>query len=52
MKEAELRRKATGSAQDFFQSYVDIEGSYVDAGYVDEDSDAIGKLMKGIKKLF
>ena len=52
VKEAELRRKATGSAQDFFKSYVEIEGSYVDAGYVDEDSDAIGKLMKGIKKLF
>ena len=52
VKEAELLRKATGSAQDFVKSYVEIEGSYVDAGYFDEDSDAIGKLMKGIKKLF
>lgn len=52
VKEAELRRKATGSAQDFFKSYVEIEGSYVDAGYVDEDADAIGKMVKGFKNLF
>ena len=50
VKEVDLRRKGTGTVQNFFKSYVEIEGSYVDAGYVDEDSDAIGKLMKGIKK--
>lgn len=52
VKEAELRRKATGSAQDFFKAYVETEGSYVDEGYVDEDADAVGKMMKGFKNFF
>lgn len=52
VKEAELRRRATGSARDFFKGYVETEGRYVDAGYVDEDADAYGKMVKGFKNLF
>lgn len=52
VKEAELRRRATGSAADFFKGYVEVEGQYVDSGYVDEDADAYGKMIKGFKNLF
>lgn len=52
IKEAELRRKATGSARDFFKGYVEIEGSYVDSGYVDQQADFMGNAIKGFKKLF
>ena len=52
IKEAELRRRATGSARDFFKGYVEIEGSYVDSGYVDEQADFMGNAVKGFKKLF
>lgn len=52
IKEAELRRKATGSAQDFFKSFVETEGTYVDAGYVDDSADAMGKMVGAMKSLF
>lgn len=52
IKEAELRRTATGSARDFFKGYVDVEGSYVDQGYVDESADAMGKLRGTLGKWF
>ncbi|CAN8061753.1 unnamed protein product [Agarophyton chilense] len=52
LREAQLRRRATGSAKDFFKGFVEVEGRYVDAGYVDEDSDAMGKLSNAIKGLF
>lgn len=52
MKEAELRRKATGSARDFFKGYVENEGTYVDEGYVDDGADAMGKLASKFKKWF
>lgn len=52
IKEAELRRTATGSARDFFKGFVEVEGQYVDAGYVDESADAMGQLMGKFKGLF
>mmetsp|Transcript_29302 Transcript_29302/g.71356 ORF Transcript_29302/g.71356 Transcript_29302/m.71356 type:complete len:171 (+) Transcript_29302:106-618(+) len=55
MEEAAFRRKATGSASEFFKSSVEVEGQYVENGYVDEGADAMGDLMKrlgGLKKKF
>lgn len=52
VKEAQLRRKATGSARDFFKGYVELEGSYIDAGYVDESADAMGKVVDTFKGWF
>lgn len=52
IKEAEMRRAATGSARDFFKSFVEVEGQYVDQGYVDEDADAMGKVGKWFGKTF
>lgn len=52
MKEAEMRRRATGSASEFFKGYVEVEGRHVDQGYVDEDADAMGKVMKTVGKWF
>jgi len=52
IKEAEIRRRATGSAKDFFKGYVEVEGQYVDSGYVDSDADAMGKLANTFKNWF
>lgn len=52
LKEAELRRKATGSARDFFKGYIEIEGQYVDSGYVDESADTMGKIADTFKAWF
>lgn len=52
LKEGELRRRATGSARDFFKGYVEIEGKYVDEGYVDQDADAFGKMIGAVRNLF
>lgn len=52
IKEAEMRRRATGSAKDFFKGYVEVEGKYVDQGYVDEGADAMGKITDTLKGWF
>lgn len=52
VKEAEIRRKATGSARDFFKGYVEVEGAYVDSGYIDDSADTMGKMVDAFKSLF
>lgn len=52
LREAALRRRITGSAREFFKAYVETEGRYVDQGYVDEDSDAMGKFVKKVRGWF
>lgn len=52
VKEAELRRKATGSSRDFFKGYIELKGSYIDAGYIDDSADAMGKISGAFKSLF
>jgi len=52
MEEAALRRRVVGSAADFFKSYVEVKGEYVDQGYVDESSDTMGKAAKAVQKFF
>lgn len=52
IKEAEMRRTATGSARDFFKGFVEVEGQYVDQGYVDQDADAMGKVGRWFGKTF
>lgn len=52
LREAQMRRVATGSARDFFKGYVEVAGQHVDQGYVDNDSDAMGKFVDGVKGLF
>ena len=46
---ARLRRTATGSARDFFKGYVEVRGQHIDTGYVDENADAMGNFVKGVK---
>mmetsp|Transcript_9999 Transcript_9999/g.26663 ORF Transcript_9999/g.26663 Transcript_9999/m.26663 type:complete len:210 (+) Transcript_9999:301-930(+) len=48
MQEAQLRRRVTGSARDFFKSFVDVKGEYVDAGYVDESADVMGSFVSKV----
>eukprot|EP00189_Rhodosorus_marinus_P010112 CAMPEP_0184739876 /NCGR_PEP_ID=MMETSP0315-20130426/2798_1 /TAXON_ID=101924 /ORGANISM="Rhodosorus marinus, Strain UTEX LB 2760" /LENGTH=187 /DNA_ID=CAMNT_0027209073 /DNA_START=101 /DNA_END=664 /DNA_ORIENTATION=+ len=52
LEEGKLRREATGSAKDFFKSHVDVEGSYVDQGYVDEQADTMGSIKKAFGGMF
>ncbi|GAB0496489.1 hypothetical protein MMPV_007801 [Pyropia vietnamensis] len=52
MEEAALRRRVVGSAGDFFKSFVEVKGAHVDQGYVDESSDAMGKMSKAVQKFF
>lgn len=52
MEEAALRRRVVGSAGDFFKSFVEVKGAHVDQGYVDESSDAMGKMGKAVQKFF
>jgi hypothetical protein len=52
LKEAELRRLATGSARDYFKGYVDVAGAHVDSGYVDESADFIGRAGRKLRKWF
>lgn len=46
IKEAELRRVATGSARNYFKGFVEVKGDCVEQGIVDEDADAM-KIVKG-----
>jgi hypothetical protein len=52
LKEAELRRVATGSARDFFKGNVEVAGDCVEVGIIDEDADVMGKLSGAFSKLF
>lgn len=52
VKEAELRRIATGSARDYFKSFVDVNGDCVEDGMVDESADVMGKVAQKFKGLF
>lgn len=52
LREAELRRRVTGSAKGFFKGFVEAEGKYVDQGYVDESSDVMGNLAKKVRGWF
>ncbi|KAJ8901978.1 hypothetical protein NDN08_004179 [Rhodosorus marinus] len=52
LEEGRLRRDATGSAKDFFKSHVDVEGSYVDQGYVDDQADTMGSIKKVFGGMF
>lgn len=52
VKEAEIRRKATGSARDFFKGYIEVEGAHVDSGYIDDNADVMGKMVGAFKNLF
>uniref|UniRef100_A0A7S2ZQD1 CUE domain-containing protein n=2 Tax=Rhodosorus marinus TaxID=101924 RepID=A0A7S2ZQD1_9RHOD len=52
LEEGRLRREATGSAKDFFKSHVEVEGSYVDQGYVDDQADTMGSIKKAFGGIF
>eukprot|EP00188_Purpureofilum_apyrenoidigerum_P002526 Plantae.Rhodophyta-Purpureofilum_apyrenoidigerum.ctg2591.p1 GENE.Plantae.Rhodophyta-Purpureofilum_apyrenoidigerum.ctg2591~~Plantae.Rhodophyta-Purpureofilum_apyrenoidigerum.ctg2591.p1 ORF type:complete len:179 (-),score=44.90 Plantae.Rhodophyta-Purpureofilum_apyrenoidigerum.ctg2591:99-635(-) len=52
MEEGRMRRRATGSARDFFKAYVDVEGSYIEQGYVDKDADVMSSIRKTFGNLF
>eukprot|EP00186_Timspurckia_oligopyrenoides_P003740 CAMPEP_0182441358 /NCGR_PEP_ID=MMETSP1172-20130603/284_1 /TAXON_ID=708627 /ORGANISM="Timspurckia oligopyrenoides, Strain CCMP3278" /LENGTH=227 /DNA_ID=CAMNT_0024635565 /DNA_START=72 /DNA_END=755 /DNA_ORIENTATION=+ len=51
-QEAQLRRRVIGSAKDFFKSYIEVKGEYVDQGYVDEKSDVMGGIMSKVSGFF
>lgn len=52
LKEAELRRAATGSARDYFKGFVEVAGEHVDSGYVDEEADVMARAGKKLKGWF
>jgi hypothetical protein len=52
LKEAELRRVATGSARDFFKGNVEVAGDCVEVGMVDEEADFMGKVSRAFGNLF
>lgn len=52
LKEAELRRVATGSAKQYFGGFVEVAGQHVDAGYVDEEADVMARAGKRFAKWF
>lgn len=41
-----------GSARDYFGSFVETKGAYVDQGYVDESADVMGNFSKKLKGWF
>lgn len=52
LKEAELRRRATGSAKDYFKGFVEVAGEHVDSGYEDPDADFMGNAGKKLRQWF
>lgn len=52
LKEAELRRIATGSARNYFGGFVEVAGQHVDSGYVDEEADVMARAGNRFKKWF
>ncbi|KAA8494150.1 hypothetical protein FVE85_4125 [Porphyridium purpureum] len=50
VEEAMLRRRVIGSAKDFFKTQIEVQGSYVDAGYVSDDPDPVGEFMGKVGK--
>lgn len=52
VKEAELRRIATGSARDYFKGFVEVKGDCVEQGMVDEEADVMAKAGEKLKSWF
>ncbi|GAB5353254.1 hypothetical protein AAMO2058_000021600 [Amorphochlora amoebiformis] len=49
----QLFKKAAGTSQNFFKSYVDVKGEYVESGYVDADApDAMSQMGNFFGGLF